>query len=123
MTEKQMNIERGRQEIQRRKKLLVASIFLLIPYCLLIVVPVGHFLNGWLSFFYAGLFLFCLYRLNKNFRKLPCPNCGNAILTPMLKPAVGESQCVHCGLDLKPAAQAKRGLSFSPIIYKPGDGK
>ncbi len=114
------NLERGRQEIWRRKKLFIASLFLLIPYFVLIVLPAGHFFNVWLAALYLVSVLFCIYQINKKVINSLCPNCGKEIFALTAKTALSAKQCHHCRIDLSPVGKSDGLVSFSPIIYKAG---
>jgi predicted RNA-binding Zn-ribbon protein involved in translation (DUF1610 family) len=117
MNQSDKNIELGKTEIWRRQKILIASIFLFIPYQLLVAWPISKIFNfglftDILSFI---IFIVIIYRVNRWYQETPCPKCGAD-----WGGSIGTrgNNCTSCGQELKPTHPLSYKLSFTKIGYK-----
>lgn len=58
MSEQADNLERGRQEIWRREKLMIASVFLFLPYGIFVLMPTSHYIGQWTLPILIAVFLY-----------------------------------------------------------------
>jgi hypothetical protein len=121
MNEQIDNLERGRQEIWRRQKLMIASVFLFLPYGIFILIPTSHYIGPWALPILIAIFLLGVFRIHKWFCTSPCPNCGNPLFSPFTKSAVHGRSCIHCKVDLRPTEKRDHKISFTSISYEPGN--
>lgn len=120
--DQETNLERGRQEIWRRQKLLIAYALMFLPFGFLVMFPVEHFFGEvgvWIAFVVYGIVGF---RIGHWFSNSPCPNCGRPIWIwkPEAKTRIRYRKCIHCLIDLRPTKQLNHLISFKQIPYEPG---
>ncbi len=117
-TEEKDNIEMGLAEISRRVNLGVASLGLILPYCLLVIWPAYHYFGQDLVLpFFLPFVVFQVW-VNILVARTACPRCGQPIGGKAYK-----WKCKSCGLEINPPKWFGQRISFTKIHYIPGPTK
>jgi hypothetical protein len=115
------NLERGLAEICRRESLTVASLALILPYCLLVIWPVYSRLGKDVTLpFFIPFVIFQIW-LHMWVSKSRCPRCGQAVGHSPWGPYTWK--CKGCNLEIRSPKWFGNKITFKKIDYIPGSNK
>lgn len=114
-TEEEDNIEKGLAEISRKVNLGVASLGLILPYCLLVIWPVYHHIGKYVALLFVLPFAVFQAWIHIWVARTLCPRCA--------EPIGGKTyrwKCKSCALEINPPKWFGQRILFKKIHYIPG---
>ena len=116
--QKELNIQKGNEEIWRREKLLIAAVASFLPYGLFVMMPLSELTNDFSSLPLFLAYVFFVFKVALYYRKCPCPQCG-WVPGDLKFSGKQEHKCPVCGFRPTIPKPVNYTISFKEIKYTP----